>query len=107
SRGWYEESATDKERDFFRRYFRTDGHEAAWTLVEAAWRSVAVIAIAPLQDILNLGSSARMNLPGTSAGNWSWRFTADALTPYVKDRLLEATTIYGRDPALYEGKGDE
>lgn len=107
TRGWYEESATEKERDFFRRYFRTDGKDAAWTLLDAAWRSIAVIAIVPMQDLLNLDSSARMNLPGRAAGNWTWRFTADALNAFLVARLLEATTIYGRDPALYAGKGDE
>jgi 4-alpha-glucanotransferase len=107
SRGWYEESASDEERDYFRRYFRTDGHDAAWTLIEAAWSSVASIAIAPLQDIFSLDSSARMNLPGTAAGNWSWRFTWDMLSPAVTERLLDATTLYGRDPELYADKGDE
>jgi 4-alpha-glucanotransferase len=107
TRGWYEGSATDQERDYFRRYFRTDGQDAAWTLIEAAWSSVASIAIAPLQDLLNLPSPARMNLPGTSAGNWSWRFTPEAISSVLAGRLLETTTIYGRDPALYAGKGAE
>jgi 4-alpha-glucanotransferase len=107
TRGWYEESATDKERDYFRRYFRSDGHDAAWTLIDAAWSSVALLAIAPLQDLLNLESPARMNLPGQAAGNWTWRFSADALTSALAARLLEATTIYGRDPAAYMGKSAE
>jgi 4-alpha-glucanotransferase len=107
TRGWYEHSATDEERDFFRRYFHTDGHDAAWTLINAAWSSVAVIAIVPLQDLLNLDNSTRMNLPGRATGNWTWRFTSDAISPRLVDRLLEATTLYGRDPALYAGKGEE
>jgi 4-alpha-glucanotransferase len=107
TRGWYEQSATDEERDHFRRYFRTDGHDAAWTMIDAAWRSVARFALVPLQDLLNLDSAARMNLPGDATGNWTWRFTSDALSSYLVNRLLEATTIYGRDPALYEGKSAE
>ena len=107
TRGWYEQSATDKERDFFRRYFRTDGHDAAWTLIEAAWKSVALLALAPLQDLLNLDSSARMNLPGRADGNWTWRLPAGALSHELAARLREATTLYGRDPKLYAGKGDE
>jgi 4-alpha-glucanotransferase len=107
TRGWYEQSATTKERDFFRRYFRTDGHDAAWTLIDAAWSSVARFAIVPLQDLLNLDTSTRMNLPGRASGNWTWRFTPDAITPKLVNRLLEATTIYGRDPALYAGKAAE
>ncbi|MCC6455239.1 MAG: 4-alpha-glucanotransferase [Caldilineaceae bacterium] len=107
TRGWYEQSATDEERDFFRRYFHTDGHEAAWTLINAAWSSVAVLAIAPLQDLLNLDTSTRMNLPGRATGNWTWRFTSDAINHWLIDRLLETTTLYGRDPAIYAGKGEE
>ena len=107
TRGWYEHSATEHERDYFRRYFRTDGHDAAWTMIEAAWRSVTVMAVVPLQDLLNLGTEARMNLPGTSSGNWAWRFLSHEITPGLVDRLLEATTIYGRDPELYAGKEEE
>ncbi len=99
--GWYRTSATDSERDAFRRYFRTDGHDAAWTLVEGAFGSVADTAIVPLQDLLNLGSEARMNLPGRAAGNWSWRFVPEQLNGDVSARLLEATELYGRAPALY------
>jgi 4-alpha-glucanotransferase len=107
SRGWYEVSATDHERDFFRRYLRTDGHDAPWSLIDAAFRSTAQIAIVPLQDVLGLGSEARMNLPGRAEGNWAWRFQEEQLTPGITARLLEATTLYGRDPELYAGKEDE
>jgi hypothetical protein len=48
-----------------------------------------------------------MNLPGRADGNWTWRFHPDALSPYLVARLLEATTLYGRDPALYVGKSAE
>lgn len=105
--GWYRTTATDKERDFFRRYFRTDGHDAAWTLINGAFSSVANTAIVPLQDVLNLGGEARMNLPGRASGNWAWRFVPEQLTGHVADRLIDVTTIYGRDPKIYEGKGPE
>ncbi len=105
--GWYRHTANDHERDFFRRYFRTDGHDAAWTLIEGAFRSVANTAIVPLQDLLNLGGEARMNLPGRASGNWSWRFVPEQLTGHLADRLLDATLTYGRDPKIYEGKGRE
>ncbi len=107
SRGWYEHSANEHERDFFRRYLRTDGHDAAWRLIDAAWCSVAYRALAPLQDLLNLSSEARMNLPGRADGNWTWRFVPEQITGYLVDRLLETTTIYGRDPKLYAGKDPE
>jgi 4-alpha-glucanotransferase len=105
--GWYAHTSTEHERDLFRRYFRTDGHDAAWTLIDAAWRSVAYMALAPLQDVLNLGTEARMNLPGRAEGNWRWRFVPEQLTGHVADRLLETTLLYGRDPKLYEGKEEE
>lgn len=105
--GWYQTSSTEHERDHFRRYFRTDGHEVSWTLIEGAFRSVAVMAVVPLQDVLSLGTEARMNLPGTAAGNWSWRFQPWQLDRAAIDRLKEVTLLYGRDPKLYEGKDDE
>jgi 4-alpha-glucanotransferase len=107
TRGWYRNTATDSERDHFRRYFRTDGHDAAWTMIDAAWCSVADTAIAPLQDLLNLDGEARMNLPGQASGNWGWRFLPGQLTPFLAARLDETTEIYGRDPQTYEGKGAE
>jgi 4-alpha-glucanotransferase len=56
-----------------------------------AWASRAALAIAPLQDVLGLGSEARMNLPGTDAGNWSWRFAPTDLTAEDADRLRALT----------------
>lgn len=105
--GWYQQTATDKERDFFRRYLRTDGRDAAWSAIDAAFRSVAALAIVPLQDLLSLDSTARMNLPGRAEGNWSWRYRPEQLTGYLATRLLETTTIYGRDPKIYAGKDEE
>ncbi len=107
TRGWYEQSATDAERDHFRRYLRVDGRDAAWNLIDAAFRSVAVMAVAPLQDVLNLDSAARMNLPGRADGNWTWRLRSHQLTGALAARLLETTTLYGRDPAVYAGKEAE
>jgi 4-alpha-glucanotransferase len=67
------------------------GQEPSWELIATAWRSVAALAIAPLQDVLALGSEARMNTPGTKLGNWRWRFEADALEPALAARLREVT----------------
>ncbi len=74
SRGWYQEISNDA-RDRYRRYTGRDGEDVSWDLIRLAWSSVSAVAIAPLQDILDLGEDARMNLPGRAAGNWSWRFT--------------------------------
>jgi 4-alpha-glucanotransferase len=67
-----------------------------WVFIRAILASVADMAIIPLQDVLGLGSEARMNLPGTSSGNWRWRFTADQLTPGIGARLRELTVIFDR-----------
>ena len=96
SRGWYDNSSTEKERDYFRRYLQVDGHDPAWSLVAAAFSSVANMAIVPLQDLLNLGSEARMNLPGRADGNWTWRYAQADLDEMVRARLRDMTEIYGR-----------
>ena len=52
--------------------------------------------MAPLQDVLDLGTEARMNLPGTASGNWAWRFAEEDLTPAALERLGELTATYAR-----------
>jgi len=93
--GWYQ-AATEAERDFFRRYVARDGSDVAWDFIRLAWSSVADLAVAPLQDLLSLGTEARMNLPGRPSGNWSWRFRAGAVTPETVARLADMTTLYAR-----------
>jgi 4-alpha-glucanotransferase len=94
--GWFR-SASQQERDCLRRYLPlTNEGNAAWDLVRLAWGSVADYAVAPLQDLLGLGTEARMNLPGRPEGNWRWRFRADMLAPWVLDRLAELTDLYNR-----------
>ena len=58
-------------------------------LLTAAWSSVADLAVAPLQDVLQLGSDGRMNVPGSATGNWGWRFRADQLKRGHLDELAE------------------
>jgi len=80
-----------------RRRYRADGDaEIHWAFIRAVTSSVADTAIVPLQDVLGLGSEARMNLPGRPGGNWRWRFEADALTPEIAERLRRLTDVYGR-----------
>jgi len=85
-----------KERDFALQYLDTDGREMNWVFIRAIMASVADTAIVPLQDVLGLDSKARMNLPGTSSGNWRWRFRADQLTSQIAQRLRQLTLIYDR-----------
>jgi 4-alpha-glucanotransferase len=93
--GWYE-SAPEAEKDFARRYLQVDGSWIAWDLVRAAWSSVAVFAMAPLQDLLGLGNAARMNYPSRLGGNWEWRMRAEVLNSELQKNIKELNWLYQR-----------
>lgn len=95
ARGWYE-TAPENECDFARRYLDTDGSNFPWELIRAAWGSVAVFAAAPMQDLLGLGSEARMNFPSKLGGNWSWRLLDHQLSPELQAQLREINDLYRR-----------
>jgi len=78
SLGWYH-STSEETRDFFRRYLKVDGSQAAWDLIRAAYSSHANMAIFPIQDLMSMGSEARFNTPGTESDNWQWRFSMEHL----------------------------
>jgi 4-alpha-glucanotransferase len=86
----------DREKEFAQRYLATDGREINWTLIRTALSSVADTVLVPLQDILGLGSEARMNLPGRQSGNWRFRFSWDQLTPEITRRLRSMIDTYER-----------
>jgi 4-alpha-glucanotransferase len=73
--------------------------DAAPALMGLAWTSVAALAIAPLQDLLNLGSEARMNVPGRPGGNWAWRYSEDMLSPKSFQELRDLSTSSKRTAA--------
>jgi 4-alpha-glucanotransferase len=100
-RGWYKR-VTEKERDFCRRYLARDGCDIAWDMIRANWASVAVFALAPMQDFLSLGNEARMNYPGNPSGNWQWRMHAAALNPSLQARIKETNYLYDRLNAIAE-----
>jgi 4-alpha-glucanotransferase len=85
-----------REHEFVLRYAGTDGREIQWDLIRLALMSVADTAVFPLQDVLGLGSEARMNTPGTSQGNWEWRCPQAALSGEVACRLALLTDTYSR-----------
>jgi 4-alpha-glucanotransferase len=85
-----------KEREFTKAYLGFENEAIHWVFIRAVMASVAAIAIVPLQDVLGLGSEARMNLPGTVSGNWKWRYRENALTGEIKTKLRELTRIYDR-----------
>lgn len=86
----------DAERRAILEYLKSDGSEIQWDLIALALRSNANTAVFPMQDLLGLGTEARMNVPGTKSGNWRWRFQSDMLTPELKQRLRQLTEETGR-----------
>jgi len=96
ARGWFEH-ASDEERQNAQMYLGINGEgPVEWAFIRAAFTSVAEIAIVPVQDILGLGSEARMNRPGDGTENWSWRLRSDALDRDHAERLRQLTEITGR-----------
>ena len=93
--GWYN-SAPEHDRHWAREYTRSDGSEIHWDLIRFAMLSVADQAIIPLQDFMNLGSSHRMNTPGTVKNNWQWRYTPDLLSKLDKHRIKHLVDISNR-----------
>jgi 4-alpha-glucanotransferase len=86
-----------QERSYARTYLGFDeGDDVQWAMIRAALASVADTAIVPAQDLLGLGSEARMNQPGTSSGNWRWRLLPNQLTPEIAQRLATLTSAYER-----------
>jgi 4-alpha-glucanotransferase len=85
-----------KEREFTKSYLGFENEPIHWVFIRTIMASVAGIAVVPLQDVLGLGSEARMNLPGTVSGNWKWRYRAGVLTSEIKCRLKRMAQTYDR-----------
>jgi 4-alpha-glucanotransferase len=98
SRGWYEELPPYHRQNLWHYLNSTQygSREVAWDLMRLAWSSPAALAIAPLQDLLNLGAEARMNVPGRADGNWSWRCTEEFLSAADFQWLHDLTTSSNR-----------
>jgi 4-alpha-glucanotransferase len=94
--GWYQ-TLSDEERQYLRTYLGSHGSNMPYPLIRAAFASVAMLAIIPMQDILGLDGEHRMNVPGTKSGNWRWRFQWEQLPPNIHERLLQWMKLYGRD----------
>jgi 4-alpha-glucanotransferase len=96
--GWYR-GLDEATQDHIRRYLTVSGDEIAWDLVRSAIKSAANMAIIPLQDLLSLGSEARLNTPGAPVGNWQWRYQPDQLVALQQDSapyLKELLELYDR-----------
>ncbi|HKJ40878.1 MAG TPA: 4-alpha-glucanotransferase [Sunxiuqinia sp.] len=93
--GWLK-STTVAERKNLKAYFPISIRKMPEKMIELAWSSVATMAIMPLQDLLGLDSQSRMNIPGTTHGNWEWRFRWSQLKPMHLDYLNKITRLYNR-----------
>lgn len=95
-KGWYQK-ASAKDKIFAERYMNVrNTKNISWEFIRTAWSSVARFAIAPLQDFLDLGSEARMNLPGSTGGNWQWRFKKGELGPGLAEKIKILTKTFER-----------
>jgi len=108
TRGWYEDLPDAERRNLWRYLKRAAGTNAdvAPALLSLAWSSVAALAIAPLQDVLNLGKDARMNRPGTAEGNWRWRYTEDMLSASALESLRDLTHASARSGDMQTPRAD-
>ena len=86
-------------------YAASDGREPHWDMLRLAVASVADTAIFPVQDLLGLGSDARMNVPGTPSGNWTFRLAEASLEPALAERLRQLCETYERIPTDVGGRG--
>jgi len=104
--GWWNSSGANdstrtpedvaKERAFARAYLNLRDEPIHWAMIRSVLSSIADLAIIPLQDVLGRGTESRMNLPGTSKGNWRWRFRPGALTAELAEQLHELVVMYDR-----------
>ena len=109
TRGWFEQ-LTDSERQYMWNYMKRpigNSDAVAPALMELAWSSSSALAMVPLQDLLNLGKEARMNVPGRAGGNWRWRCTEELLSASAFHGLRAITETSNRSGALPDPKPAE
>ena len=97
TRGWWEEESNPLERQEATAYLGTSKKDFVWDMIRGAEASVADLCLLPVQDILDLGSAARMNMPSRAAGNWSWRCPEGALTKAIAAKLAAIAEVTDRD----------
>ena len=93
--GWWQTLSPDVQ-DYVRRYLGVSGDAIHWDLIRAASASVARLSIIPMQDVLGLDASARMNQPGVAHGSWTWRFDWAQVSAWHAEQLAELAQLHGR-----------
>jgi 4-alpha-glucanotransferase len=101
SLGWWN-LAKEHEKSFAQYYLKSDAREINWDMIKALSASAAHTVIYPLQDVMGLGSEHRMNYPGTSTGNWEWRFSWEQLQDWQTEKLSQLTAMDKRNPRIAE-----
>ena len=97
--GWYH-NLCEEDKQFAIDYVNnkyTPKNEIHWDYIKLAYASVASLAIIPMQDCLGLDDSARINIPSTLSGNWTWRMKKEALTKKFANNLNKLVSLYGRN----------
>lgn len=87
--GWFKDSATATDKKYLTAYLCTEGKDIAWDFVRAAMKSVSRTCIMPLQDVMRLDNTARMNSPGVAEGNWMWRVGEPSTWRSLKEEAHE------------------
>lgn len=105
--GWWESGATKHERQQAEAYLGRSDDGVNWSMIRAAHDSVASLCVVPLQDVLGLGSDARMNVPSRGEGNWRWRCDAESLRPDLAKRLATLVEVSDRLPEPLPATADE
>jgi 4-alpha-glucanotransferase len=96
--GWWDSGISEKERRAVEALVGHQPKEINWALIRLAQSSVASLCVVPLQDVLGLGSEARLNTPSVPTGNFRWRVHAGALTPQLAERLAALAEVTDRLP---------
>ena len=95
--GWWR-TAPETEVAFAATYLATEEADPVAAFLDSLWASQAMFVLAPLQDLLRLGSEARMNVPATTSGNWQWRALADEISEALVDQLAALNRVHRRSP---------
>jgi 4-alpha-glucanotransferase len=102
--GWWRHTANDAERRHAAAYLGQAEDGIHWAFIRAAQGSVANLCVVPLQDVLGLGTEARMNTPSRPDNNWAWRFHGEALTPELASKLAAIVEVTDRDGVEVTGR---
>ena len=93
--GWYQSSSEEVKKHVYD-YLVCETEKMPWVLIKAAMASPAFLSIIPMQDILDLGSEHRMNIPGTTENNWCWKFNWDQVSVVLPKKIKRLIELYGR-----------